>query len=260
MSPRVRRRGRGGRWAAAVGAALLALALSPPAGAGAGAPGSTSGAVSVAGEEDLHWPGHASHFAFVDVPVTARVAPYWDRAHVARVGTRTQDHTDELLLILARVRDADGRAWLKVRLPVRPNGTVGWIPRSAVGEIRRLTSWLRIDTRTRRLRLVRDGKVILRARIGVGRRMWPTPRGEFYVRSRLSGPRLGAIYGPLAFGTSATSDVLTDWPGGGVVGIHGTDEPGLIPGRISHGCIRLRNRDIVRLGKRLQIGTPITIS
>ncbi len=119
---------------------------------------------------------------------------------------------------------------------------------------------MRIDTSTRRLRLVRDGKVILRARIGVGRTQWPTPRGELYVPTRLSGPRLGVIYGPLAFGTSATSDVLTDWPGGGVVGIHGTNQPWLIPGRVSHGCIRLRNRDIVRLGRRLQIGTPITIT
>jgi len=242
MSAQARRHARGGRLATAGCAALIAIALSP-----AGAAGAT--AVSAPGEEDLHAPGLSSRYAFVDVAVTARVSPYWDRAHVARVGTRTQDGTDEVLLILARARDADGRAWLKVRLPVRPNGSVGWIPRSVVGEIRRVTSWLRID-----------GKVILRARIGIGRRQWPTPRGEFYVRSRLSGRRLGAIYGPLASGTSATSDVLTDWPGGGVVGIHGTNEPGLIPGRISHGCIRLRNRDIVRLGRRLQIGTPITIT
>ena len=252
MSLRVGDGLRGGHWAAAVCAALVSIAFAP---AGAGA-----GVVAVPGEEDLHWPGMSSRFAFVDTAVTARVAPYWDEAHVGRVGTRTQDGTNEVVAILARVRDADGRPWLKVRLPVRPNGTVGWIPRTAVGEIRRVRSWLRIDTATRRLRLVRDGRVILRARIGVGRRAWPTPRGEFYVRSRLYGPRLGPIYGPLAFGTSATSDVLTDWPGGGVVGIHGTNQPGLIPGRISHGCIRLRNSDILRLGRRLQIGTPITIT
>lgn len=53
---------------------------------------------------------------------------------------------------------------------------------------------------------------------------------------------------------------ITDWPGGGVVGIHGTNRPRLTPGQISHGRIRLRNRDILRLGKRLQIGTPITIT
>ena len=55
----------------------------------------------------------------------------------------------------------------------------------------------------------------------------------------------GSVYGPVAFITSATSPTLTDWPGGGIVGVHGTNTPGLIPGRISHGCVRLRNADIL---------------
>ena len=67
------------------------------------------------------------------------------------------------------------------------------------------------------------------------------------------------FYGPVAFGTSARSAVLTDWPAGGFVGIHGTDQPELIPGRVSHGCIRLRNADIVRLARLMPVGTPVTI-
>ena len=66
-------------------------------------------------------------------------------------------------------------------------------------------------------------------------------------------------YGPLAFGTSARSQFETDWPAGGFIGIHGTDQPGLIPGHISHGCIRLRNAAILRLGKLMPVGTPVTI-
>ena len=54
------------------------------------------------------------------------------------------------------------------------------------------------------------------------------------------------FYGPLAFGTSARSPTLTDWPGGGYVGIHGTDQPEILPGRVSHGCIRMRNTDILQ--------------
>jgi lipoprotein-anchoring transpeptidase ErfK/SrfK len=68
-----------------------------------------------------------------------------------------------------------------------------------------------------------------------------------------------AFYGPIAFGTSAQSATLTDWPGGGFVGIHGTDRPDLVPGRISHGCIRLRNADILRLAKLMPVGTPLEI-
>ena len=61
------------------------------------------------------------------------------------------------------------------------------------------------------------------------------------------------------FGISARSAVLTDWPGGGFVGIHGTNEPYLIPGHISHGCIRLRNPAILALARLMRVGSPVTI-
>lgn len=65
-------------------------------------------------------------------------------------------------------------------------------------------------------------------------------------------------YGPYAFGTGAYS-TLSDWPGGGVIGIHGTNQPGLIPGAPSHGCIRVPNGAISRLWPLLPIGTPVVI-
>jgi lipoprotein-anchoring transpeptidase ErfK/SrfK len=54
--------------------------------------------------------------------------------------------------------------------------------------------------------------------------------------------------------------VLTDGPAGGFIGIHGTDQPQLLPGRVSHGCIRLRNSDIRRLAQLMPVGTPVTIA
>lgn len=66
-------------------------------------------------------------------------------------------------------------------------------------------------------------------------------------------------YGPVAFGLSARSAVLTDWPAGGFVGIHGTNRPGILPGRVSHGCIRLRNTDILRLARILSPGDLVVI-
>ena len=96
--------------------------------------------------------------------------------------------------------------------------------------------------------LLRDGRRVFRADIGVGQANWPTPRGRFYIRNRLT-RYSSPTYGPLAFGTSARSTQLTDWPAGGFIGIHGTDQPGLLPGRVSHGCIRMRNRDILPLGR-----------
>ena len=78
------------------------------------------------------------------------------------------------------------------------------------------------------------------------------------IRSRLTRYQ-SPFYGPIAFGTSARSATLSDWPGGGYIGIHGTDRPDLIPGAVSHGCIRLRNADILRLARALPVGTPLTI-
>jgi lipoprotein-anchoring transpeptidase ErfK/SrfK len=141
---------------------------------------------------------------------------------------------------------------------VLPSGTTGWVPRSALGAYHVVKTRLHVDLERRRITLSRDGRELLVAPIGVGRAGSPTPRGRFYVRNRLERFR-SSFYGPLAFGTSARSAVLTDWPGGGFVGIHGTDRPGLIPGRVSHGCIRMRNSDIVRLGRLMPVGTPITI-
>lgn len=95
-------------------------------------------------------------------------------------------------------------------------------------------------------------------RTGLGSSAWPTPRGEFYVRNKLT-DFASPMYGSVAFGTSARSADLTDWPAGGYVVIHGTDEPELLPGHVSHGCIRMRNADILRLSKLMPVGTPITI-
>ena len=80
--------------------------------------------------------------------------------------------------------------------------------------------------------------------------------GDFYVREILSGYNMPA-YGPIAFGLSARSNVLTDWLGGGFIGIHGTNQPGILPGRVSHGCIRMRNSAVLRLRRLMPLGTPV---
>jgi lipoprotein-anchoring transpeptidase ErfK/SrfK len=100
---------------------------------------------------------------------------------------------------------------------------------------------------------------VFTAPVGVGAPATPTPRGQFYIRDRLT-RYASPFYGPVAFGTSARSRVLTDWPAGGYIGIHGTNQPQLIPGAVSHGCIRLRNPDIRRLAALMPVGTPLTIT
>jgi hypothetical protein len=211
--------------------------------------------------EQLDHPGLRSYFAFVDRRAVARTAPRATARTIARLRLKTPDGTDELVLVLARTRDAAGRVWLRVRLPIRPNNSTGWVPADDLGALQPLRTWLRVDTRRLRATLIRSGKAVFRAEIGVGQSQWPTPRGNFYIRSELTGyGAAGSFYGPVAFGTSAISDTLTDWPGGGVVGIHGTSLPQLIPGRVSHGCVRLRNQDILRLERLMPVGTPVTVT
>jgi lipoprotein-anchoring transpeptidase ErfK/SrfK len=177
---------------------------------------------------------------------------------VRHVGTRTPEGTTNLLEIIGRRRDAAGRLWAHVRLATLPNGTTGWVSRSALGAVTTVRTRLAVDLTARTATLTRDGRVLLRVPIGIGRPGAATPTGRFYVRNRLTHLRERA-YGPVAFGTSARSADLTEWPAGGYIGIHGTDRPDLVPGRVSHGCIRMRNPDIVRLARLMPVGTPITV-
>jgi hypothetical protein len=178
---------------------------------------------------------------------------------VARLGLSTPEGTANSVEVLGRaVRGARGRLWIRVRLPVLPNNTTGWVERRALGGYGVVHTRLVVDRRRLRATLLRDGRPVFRTDVGVGKPAWPTPAGSFYIRNRLTSYR-SPMYGPLAFGTSARSAVLTDWPAGGFVGIHGTDQPELLPGRVSHGCIRMRNADILRLGRLMPVGTPLTI-
>jgi L,D-transpeptidase catalytic domain len=198
-----------------------------------------------------------SRWAPVVHETQARRAPSPDAPRIAALGTRTPEGTTNIVLVL-RDRHLDGALWVRVRLAVLPNNTTGWVPRSALGGYHFVHTHLVVNLERLVASLLEDGKVVFRAPVGIGQSRWPTPPGSFYVREKLtrfSNP----FYGPIAFGISARSAVLTDWPSGGFVGIHGTNEPQLLPGRVSHGCIRLRNADIVRLSRLMPVGTPVTV-
>jgi hypothetical protein len=177
---------------------------------------------------------------------------------VGRLRLKTEDGPLEVYLVLESRLDSLGRVWLHVRLPKRPNGQTGWVTEDALSDLRVVRTKLRLDLTTLRATLYRGGRKVWSSPIGVGASRTPTPVGRYWIRSRLRNLRGSAAYGPWAFGTSAYS-VLSDWPGGGVVGIHGTNQPGLIPGRPSHGCVRVPNDKIRRLSVLMPIGTPVQI-
>jgi hypothetical protein len=201
---------------------------------------------------------HVSFWSPVKRSTPVHVRANESAAVIARLSTRTPEGTRNLVLILDRRRDARGTLWVRARVPILGNGAVGWVPRSALGGYGVVSTHLVVDIAKLTATLYRHGKRIFEAQVGVGRSQNPTPTGEFYVRNKLT-RYANAFYGPVAFGTSARSPTLTDWPAGGFVGIHGTNRPDLLPGRISHGCIRLRNTDILLLERLMPVGTPLTI-
>jgi hypothetical protein len=199
-----------------------------------------------------------ARWSVVRAPTSAHSAPRAIAPLVAKLATTTPDGTPNALPVLGAKAEPDGSLWVRVRLPMLPNGSVGWVRRRSLGAYQTVDTRLVVNRRLLLATLFRNGKPVFSAPVGIGTDAWPTPAGKFMVRSELT--RFASpFYGPVAFGTSARSAVLTDWPGGGFVGIHGTNRPELIPGRISHGCIRMRNPDILRLAALMPVGTPLTI-
>jgi hypothetical protein len=250
---------------AAVAAGVVAALPAGRSGAGTSAPAIGAGALPrpvrpafTPGRPQRLSTRFLTRWAPVRRAVDARARPAAAARVVARVPTRTSDGTANIVVALAHRPDRAGRVWVRVSLATLPNGRTGWIPRSALGGYGTVDTHLVVDLERLTATLLERGRVVFSARVGVGRARWPTPRGRFYVRNELT-RYASPMYGPVAFGTSARSATLTDWPGGGYIGIHGTDQPQLIPGRISHGCIRLRNADILELARRMPVGTPITI-
>jgi len=187
-----------------------------------------------------------------------RSSPSLRARTVARLRYLTEDGPLETYLALESRVDPARQAWVRIRIPGRPNGRTGWVDREDLGPLVIVTTMLRVDRRSLRATLYKSGRRTWSSPIGVGKRSTPTPAGRFWIRSRLKGLGDGTSYGPWAFGTAAYS-VLSDWPGGGVVGIHGTNEPGLIPGRPSHGCVRVPNAKIRQLARLMPVGTPVLI-
>jgi len=223
--------------------ALVATALAAfPAAAGADVRLSTERSVT-------RW-AHANLLAKV------RVQPSNHSRSIARLRWQTEDGPPEVYVVLSS-RRVKGATWMKIRIPGRPNGRTGWVRDEALGGLHEIHTALTIDQRTLTATLTKRGRVIWSSRVGMGAPGTPTPKGRFWIRERLRGS--GGSYGSWAFGTSAYSNTLTDWPGGGVIGIHGTDEPGLIPGRPSHGCVRVPNWKISRLARLMPVGTPVRI-
>ena len=231
-------------------AGFAALLTAAPAGA-AGDPGQP-------GNGRLSNERTFTRWAHPERRATIRRRPSVKARPAARIHFLTEDGFPEVYLVLRRRVNRYGKSWLSVRIPMRPNGRTGWVREESLGPLNLVRTRLVVDRGALRATLRRAGTRAWQSPIGVGAAGTSTPAGRFWIRERIRVPFGGGTYGPWAFGTSAYS-ALSDWPAGGVVGIHGTNQPSLIPGRPSHGCIRVPNPAIRRLARLMPVGTPVQI-
>ena len=160
-------------------------------------------------------------------------------------------------MLIEGAKFAAGEAWYEVFLPLRPNGATAWVNERDV-QVRAIDHRIEIDLSDRMLRYYVDDRVEERFSVGVGTDATPTGRGEFYVWVKVYYADPYQAYGIAALGLSGFSPVLSEWPGGGRMAIHGTPNPGDRGRPVSHGCIRVYNDDMRKL-LDVPLGTPVEI-
>ncbi len=190
-------------------------------------------------------------------PVVVRTRPSPDAAVKTRLSVRNQNGYPSLVLV-DDVRQAGGATWYLVKVAMRPNGSRGWV-REGTLALYTTAARIVIDLSERRLRTYRRNELVGEYPVAVGRPGLETPTGEYFINQKLRPPRPGGPYGALAIGISAFQPKLAHWEQGGPVAIHGTNEPWLIGKAVSHGCVRMRDKDVLAVGRTVPAGSPVFI-
>jgi lipoprotein-anchoring transpeptidase ErfK/SrfK len=166
------------------------------------------------------------------------------------------DYRPQEMFAVGKAVGSDGNVWYRVSIPMRPNGTYGWIPATTVS-LKPTHSQIVVNIGRRTIDIYRFGKHKWHGKVAVGAPGRETPVGHYFVAARFV-PYKDPFLGVFAVETSAYSK-LTEWPGGGVVGIHGTNLPQLLGKAVSHGCVRVSNLTARHLRTLAPLGTPIWI-
>jgi hypothetical protein len=169
-----------------------------------------------------------------------------------------QFRSDELptVVLVVSARSVSGVVWDRVSLPGRPNGRYGWVKASHLDGLVARERQITVDRGARTLTVSERGHVLFRTRVAVGRPGMETPIGHFYLMAGFKPQE--SVLGPWAFETSAYSK-LSDWPGGGIIGIHGWNDPSVLGHAVSHGCVRVSDQAILHLKTLVSAGTPVEI-
>ncbi len=187
-----------------------------------------------------------------DIPVyrePGATEPFMTQSWVSVIGNST---------VLAATGTPVG-GWVEVMLPMRPNGSTGWVRTEDV-HLYVTGGRIIVDLTLRELVYYQDGVEVLRTTVAIGTSRNPTPTGLFFVTDNIQVARPGGPFGPHALALSGRSDTITEFNGGdGIIGIHGTNRPESIGQAASLGCVRLPNDMITRLAGLVPAGTPVEI-
>lgn len=153
----------------------------------------------------------------------------------------------------------EAQQWAEVLVPIRPNGSAGWVRLSEV-TLENLAYRIEIGLVARSMTVWDGSTALVRTGVAIGAPTTPTPTGSFFITELLGPLNPADGYGTFAYGTSAFSDVLDNFGSGpGVIGIHGTTDADSIGQPVSHGCVRLPEVPLQKLVPILPLGTPVEI-
>lgn len=166
------------------------------------------------------------------------------------------------LVFLVRGQEPE---WLHVLVPVRPNGSTGWIRRADV-TLSQHDYRIIVELGAHRISVYQGTDLVHQESVGVGTGRAPTPGGLYYTKELIQPVDANGAYvpegpyGPYAYGLSGFSEVYTTFAGGdGALAIHGTNDPSGLGRDVSHGCIRMSNEGISRLAGLLPLGVPVEV-
>ncbi len=190
-------------------------------------------------------------------PVTVYARPSTSAAVKTKLGKLNQNGYPNLVLVDS-TREVSGRVWYRVWLAIRPNESRGWIPEGKLA-FYVTSSKITIDLSERKLSVYRRGGLVDTYPVAVGKPGLSTPTGYFFINQKLKPPAPGGAYGVLAIGISAFQPKLPNWAQGGPVAIHGTNQDELIGKAVSHGCVRMHDKDVLAVSRLVPAGSPVII-
>ena len=238
----------------ALRATALLLATGALVAGAVASPDSTAATVDEAAQASPSAAKYPKAGVIVRSKLAAHARPSASSSRIKVFSQFRSDFRPTTLLVLGE-RTVKGRRWLRLSMPMRPNGRVGWVQADAV-RMRAVRRSIAIDLSARKLRVLENGRTRFATRVAVGRPGMETPTGLFYLTATFKPKE--RFLGAYAFETSAYSK-LSEWPGGGVVGLHGTSMPSLLGKAVSHGCVRMSNAAALVLNRLTPAGTPLRI-